>query len=81
MQRKTKTLLEELEDLGKKHDTRYVIENRASNIIASAINLLEMIEKYYGPEKAQILEKKLLNAIRSKDQDRFSKILKKNTQE
>ena len=81
MQRKTKSLLEELEELGKKHDTRHVIENRASNIIASAINLLEMIEKHYGVDKAQLLEKKLLSAIKAKDQARFSKSLKKNSEQ
>jgi hypothetical protein len=79
MQRKTRSLLEELEELGKKHDTRHVIENRASNIIASAINLLEMIEKHYGVDKAQLLERKLLSAIKAKDQARFSKSLKKNS--
>lgn len=77
MQRKTRSLLEELEDIGKKHDTKYVIENRANNIIASAINLLEMIKKHYGNDKAEVLERKLLGAIKAKDQSKFSKTLKK----
>lgn len=77
MQRKTRSLLEELEAIGNNRDSSHVIESRAHNIITSAINLLEMINKHYEPEKAQILEKKLLSAIKSRDQSRFSKSLRK----
>jgi hypothetical protein len=77
MQRKTRSLLEELEAIGNNRDTSHVVESRAHNIITSAINLLEMINKHYGSEKAQILEKKLLSAIKARDQSRFSKSLRK----
>lgn len=78
MQRKTRSLLEELEALGTNRDTKHIIESRASNIITSAINLLEMINKHYPPEKAAILERKLLGAIKSRDQNRFAKSIRKN---
>lgn len=78
MQRKTRSLLEELESLGQTRDTNHIIESRAHNIITSAINLLEMINKHYDPEKAQVLERKLLGAIKSRDQSRFAKSLRKN---
>lgn len=78
MQRKTRSLLEELEAIGQNRDTKHVIENRAQHIITSAINLLEMINKHYDAEKAQVLERKLLSAIKSRDQARFSKSLKKD---
>lgn len=78
MQRKTRSLLEELEALGQNRDTKHIIESRAHNIITSAINLLEMINKHYDADKAQILEKKLLSAIKARDQGRFSKSLRKN---
>lgn len=77
MQRKTRSLLEELEALGQNRDTKHIIESRAHNIITSAINLLEMINKQYDSEKAQMLEKKLLLAIKSRDQTRFSKSINK----
>jgi hypothetical protein len=77
MQKQTRSLLEELESLGDKRDASHLIESRASNIITSAINLLDMISKQYGPEKAEILERKLLNAIKSRDQGRFMKSLKR----
>ena len=78
MQKQTRSLLQELEALGNNRDTTHIIESRAHNIITSAINLLELINKHYPEEQAQILERKLLSAIKSKDQQRFSKSLRKN---
>lgn len=81
MQKRTRSLLEELEAIGQNRDTKHIIESRAHNIITSAINLLEMINKHYDPEKAQILERKLLSAIKSRDQDRFSKSIRKKNED
>jgi len=78
MQKQTRSLLEELESIGNNRDTTHIIESRGHNIITSAINLIEMIGKHYSPEQAEILERKLLSAIKSKDQSRFSKSLRKN---
>ena len=78
MQPKTKSLLEELEALSINRDTSHVIESRANNIITSAINLLEMISKHYTAEQTEVLERKLLGAIKSRDQSRFAKSLRKN---
>ena len=78
MQKQTKSLLEELETLSKNRDTKYIIESRGHNIITSAINLLDLINKHYKSEQAALLERKLLSAIKSKDQTRFSKSLRKN---
>jgi len=77
MQKKTRSLLEELESIGSSRDINHVIESRANNVIASAINLLELIGKHYSVEKAEILEKKLLSSIKSKNQRRFAKSLRK----
>jgi len=79
MQKQTRSLLQELEALGNNRDTSHIIESRAHNIITSAINLLELISKHYPEEQAQILERKLLSAIKSKDQQRFSKSLRKKS--
>jgi hypothetical protein len=78
MQSKTKSLLEELESLATQRDQTSVIEARANNIIASAINLLEMIGKHYTAEQCEVLERKLLGSIKSRDQSRFAKSLKKS---
>ena len=77
MQKKTRSLLEELQSMGNNRDINHVIESRASNIITSAINLIELMQRNYSPEKAELLEKKLLSAIKSKDQTRFAKSLRK----
>lgn len=77
MQKRTKSLLEELQSFGDTRDMNHIIESRASNIITSAINLIEMMQKHYPSEKADLLEKKLLSAIKSKDQARFTKSLRK----
>ena len=80
MQKKTKSLLEELQSIGENRDINHVIESRASNIITSAINLIELMQRNYSPEKAELLEKKLLSAIKGKDQSRFAKTLRKKNE-
>lgn len=78
MKRQTRSLLEELELLGKNRDTKYIIESRANSVIASAIHLMEVIERNYTSEQAAILEKKLLIAIKNRDQGKFSRSLKRS---
>jgi hypothetical protein len=80
MQKKTKSLLEELEAIGSNRDINHIIESRANNVIASAINLLELISKHYPGEKAEILEKKLISSIKSKNKNRFSKSMRKKNE-
>jgi hypothetical protein len=71
MQKKTRSLLEELDAMYIERDQRHVIETRASNIIASAIRLLEQIDQSYTPEQAENLKRKLLNAINQRDPAKF----------
>ena len=77
MQKKTRSILEELETLYAERDQRHVIENRASNIIASAIRLLEQIDASYSPEQAQNLQRKLINAINQRDPAKFTRTVRK----
>ena len=77
MQKKTRSLLEELDSMYIERDQRHVIENRASNIIASAIRLLEQIEENYSAEQAENLQRKLINAIRLKDPSKFTRTVRK----
>lgn len=81
MQKRTKSLLEELESIGSNRDMNHVIESRANNVISSAINLIELINRQYSPEKAEILEKKLLSAIKGRDANRFSKSMRKKNED
>lgn len=77
MQKKTRSLLEELDNLYIERDNRHVIENRASNIIASAIRLLEQIDESYSPEQAENLTRKLINAIKLRDPGKFTRTVRK----
>jgi hypothetical protein len=54
-----------------------VIENRASNIIASAIRLLEEIDSSYSTEDAQNLQRKLINAINQRDPGKFTRTVRR----
>jgi len=75
--RQTRSLLQELEMIGHNRDRAYIVESRANNIITSAINLLEMIHKHYDSEHAQLLERKLLSAIKNRDSEKFTKSIRK----
>ena len=77
MQKKTRSLLEELDSMYIERDQRHVIENRASNIIASAIRLLEQIDESYTPDQAENLKRKLLNAINHRDPGKFTRSVRK----
>ena len=73
MQKKTRSILEELDSLYIERDRRLVIENRASNVIANAIRLLEQIESEFDAETAENLTRKFLNSIRTKNAGKFSR--------
>jgi hypothetical protein len=77
MQKKTRSLLEELDSMYIERDQRHVIENRASNIISSAIRLLEQIDESYSPDQAENLTRKLINAIRLRDPGKFTRTVRK----
>jgi len=77
MQKKTRSLLEELDTMYIERDQRHVIENRASNVIASAIRLLEQIDEAYPEEQAENLKRKLLNAINQRDPNKFTRTVRR----
>jgi hypothetical protein len=77
MQKKTRSLLEELDAMYIERDSRHVIETRASNVIASAIRLLEQIDESYTPEQAENLTRKLINAIKLRDPGKFTRTVRK----
>ena len=80
MLKKTKSILDELDTMYLEKDRGHVIESRASNVIASAIRLLEQIETVYSAEDAELLTKRLLSAIKTKDAGKFARTLKRKCQ-
>lgn len=82
MQKKTKSILQELDAIYHEkysdHDKRYIIESRASHVIASAIRLIEQIESTFSPDQAENLSRKLLNAIRDRDPSKFTRTVRRS---
>ena len=77
MQKKTRSILEELDALYVERDRRHVLESRATNLINSAIRLLEQIEQDYTTEESENLQRKLINAIKLKDPGKFTRSVRR----
>ena len=73
MQKRTRSILDELASIGLEKDKENLIESRASNVIIGAINLVNYIKEHYDAETASELERRLLNSIRSQDPQKFTR--------
>lgn len=77
MQRKTKSLLEELNEIAVKRDSELIVEARAQHVINSAINLLTLIKENFSPEISYELERRFINSIKSNDPTKFTRSIRK----
>ncbi len=77
MQKKTRSLLEELDSLRLHKDKENLVESRANHVIQGAINLIAFIRENYAPDQADELERRLLNSIRAQDTSKFSRGIKR----
>ena len=77
MKKTTRSILQELSDLNVNKNKDLVIESRGSNLIDSAINLLSLIKEEYDLETASELERRFINAIKSRDAVKFQRGIKK----
>ena len=73
MQKKTRSLLDELTNVSFAKDKENVVESRASHIIDSAIRLMSFIKENFDPETAYKLEKRFHSSIRNMDSNKFAK--------
>ena len=73
LQKRTRSILEELSGMSVQRDRSSLIESRANNVISSAINLLNYIRENYDEEQALELERRLLNSIRTQDPQKFTR--------
>ena len=80
MKLRTRSILQELNEIAEVRNKDALFESRATNIINSAINLLESIHKNYTPEQADELERRLINAIRGQDPAKFTRGIRKITE-
>lgn len=77
MKLKTRSILQELNDIAEVRNKDSLFESRATNIINSAINLLESIHKNYSAEQADELERRFINAIKGQDPAKFCRGIRK----
>ena len=74
---KTKSILEELNQISKDRDRNHVVRNRAEHVIQGAINLLEQIDRHYDADTAKDLQNRLVNSIRGRDSTKFERGIRK----
>lgn len=74
---KTKSILEELNQISKDRDRNHVVRNRAEHVIQGAINLLEQIDSHYDADTAKDLQNRLVNSIRGRDSTKFERGIRK----
>jgi hypothetical protein len=75
--RRSRSILEEISSYVPEKSKEDVIEARAQHIIASAINLLESIDNSFSPEEAEALKKRFVSSIRGADPNRFTRMVKR----
>ena len=73
MQKRTRSLLDELTNVSFAKDKENVVESRASHIIDSAIRLLAYIRENFDSETSYKLEKRFHNSIKNMDNNKFFK--------
>jgi hypothetical protein len=73
LQKRARSILDELDTLLVHKDRENLVESRASNVIAGAINLINYIREQYDPEQAAELERRLINSIRTQEPEKFKR--------
>ena len=73
MKRKTRSILEEINAMSPKRDTKQIVESNATQVIVTAINLINLINESFGVETAADLNKRLINSIRTRDPRKFQR--------
>lgn len=77
MKKSTRSILEELSNLGVSRDKDQIISSRGTNLIESSINLLTLIREHYDLETAIELERRFINAIKTGEPSKFRRGIKK----
>ena len=77
MKKRTRSILEELNNLHGNKDTDLFIEATANNIIESSINLLSRIYETYDADTANELERRFINSIKCSDPRKFRRSIQK----
>lgn len=73
MQKKARSILDELDTLLVHKDRENLVESRATHVISGAINLINYIRENYDAEQAAELERRLINSIRTQEPEKFKR--------
>jgi hypothetical protein len=73
LQKKARSILDELATLNVHKDRENLVESRATHVIQGAINLINYIRENYDAESAGELERRLLNSIRTQEPEKFKR--------
>ena len=73
MQKRARSILDELDTLLVHKDRENLVESRATHVISGAINLINYIRENYDAESAGELERRLLNSIRTQEPEKFKR--------
>jgi hypothetical protein len=71
LQKRARSILDELDTLLSNKDRESLVESRAAHVIQGAINLINYIRENYDAEQAGELERRLINSIRTQEPDKF----------
>lgn len=72
MTKRFTSILDELDYIAPKNRD-LMIESRAHQVIASFTHLVKLIEENYDAETALDLQKRLINSLRTRDEEKFSR--------
>ena len=73
MDNKFRGIVDELFDYAPAREKELFIESRGQQVIASALNLIRLIRESFDEEVAADLSKRLVRAIASEDQEKFTR--------
>ena len=71
MDKQFRSIVDELNAYVPTKNKDVFIEGRAQQVIASARNLIKLVEESFPPELADDLTKRLLSAIKNDDSEKF----------
>lgn len=73
MKKKTRSILEEINAMAPKRDKAQLVDSNSQQVIASAINLINLINESFDENTAADLQKRLINSIRTQDPKKFAR--------
>jgi hypothetical protein len=77
LQKRARSILDELDTLLVHKDRENLVESRAVHVIQGAINLIKYIRENYDPAQAEELERRLINSIRTQEPTKFTRGVRK----